>query len=226
MLRTAPDGSLLGSVAVATVVLVVVTVGVGIGVTAGVGATQDAPVVTVEDASVQPGETVTVNLSLTRAPQGLAGYNLTVTVTDPATATVTGVSAPSQFQISPTAVLRDGTVANVEAVDLSGNVEPGASDVPLGTVTLRGETDGETTLRVAVLAMDSDDGDPVSPALRNGTVTVGSGTETQPPTATETATATRTASPTTSSESGPGFGVLPVGLAVLVAATVVARIRG
>jgi hypothetical protein len=213
------------STALATALLTVLVgcaaVGAGFGGAVGVAAAQDDPVVTVESTSVGVGANATVNLTLSNAPEGIAGYNITLTVVDPEVATITGVSAPGRFQLSPTGILRDGTVANVEAVDLSGSVEAGATDVPLGTVRLRGETDGATTLRVDVLAMDADGGGDVAPTTRNGTVTVGEGSETP------TVTSTPTPAPTTTTSSGgiPGLGAGSAVLAVLAVAVVVVTAR-
>jgi hypothetical protein len=202
-----------------TVLIGCAAVGAGFGGAVGAAAAQDDPVVTVESTSVAVGANATVNLTLSSAPQGISGYNLTLTVVDPEVATITGVSAPGAFQLSPTDNLQDGTVANVEAVDLTSSVEPGATDVPLGTVRLRGETDGATTLRVEVLAMDADGGGDVAPATRNGTLTVGEGTDTPTPTPTPTTT-------TTSSGSTPGLGAGSAVLALVTTAVAAAAGRG
>jgi hypothetical protein len=204
-----------------TVLIGCAAVGASFGGAVGAAAAQDDPVVTVESTSVAVGANATVNLTLSSAPQGISGYNLTLTVVDPEVATITGVSAPGAFQLSPTGILQDGTVANVEAVDLTSSVEPGATEVPLGTVRLRGETDGATTLRVEVLAMDADGGGDVAPATRNGTLTVGEGTDTPPPSPTPTPTTT-----TTSSGSTPGLGAGSAVLALVTTAVAVAAGHG
>jgi hypothetical protein len=209
--------------ALLTVLIGCAAVGASFGGAVGAAAAQDDPVVTVESTTVAVGANATVNLTLSSAPQGISGYNLTLTVVDPEVATITGVSGPGAFQLSPTDSLRDGTVANVEAVDLTSSVEPGATDVPLGTVRLRGETDGATTLRVDVLAMDADGGGDVAPATRNGTLTVGEGTDTATPTSTPTPTLTTN---TTSSGSTPGLGAGSAVLALVTTAVAAAAGRG
>jgi hypothetical protein len=133
----------------------------------------DGTALTVESATVSPGETTTVAVVVTSAPAGLAGYDLTVTATDGAV-TVVNASYPDGFGLTTTPeVSADGTSVRLEAADTGGHVEPGASDVTLATLTLRGESAGEVRLSVTPLQVDADDGARLDPSIDPGRLVVG-----------------------------------------------------
>lgn len=148
---------------VALVALVVAAVA-----SAGVAGAQTTPTVEPDDATVGAGATTTVEVSLSAAPDGLAGFNLTVEAAGDARVVDAGVD--DGFGIT-TARAEDGT-ATLEGVDVGENVQSGATDVRLGTVTVRGESAGEADLSVSVRRMDDDDGERMSPATEAGDVTV------------------------------------------------------
>jgi hypothetical protein len=147
----------------------VVTLAV-VGLVAGgaVAGAQTTPTVEPDDATVAGGETTTVAVTLSAAPDGLAGFNLTVEATG-GTARFVGASA-ADYGIT-TGRAEDGR-ATLEGVDIDENVQAGATDVRLGTVTVRGESAGETDLSVSVRRMDDDDGEPVSPETEPAALTV------------------------------------------------------
>jgi len=145
-----------------------------VGLVAGGAAAgaQTTPTVEPGDATVAAGETATVEVSLSAAPDGLAGFNLTVEATD-GNATVVGANVDDEFGIT-TARAEDGR-ATLEGVDLDENVQAGATDVRLGTVTVRGESAGETDLSASVRRMDDDDGEAVAPETGPAALTVTAG---------------------------------------------------
>ena len=147
-----------------------------VGLVAGGAAAgaQTTPTVEPGDATVAAGETTTVAVTLSAAPDGLAGFNLTVETTG-GTARVVGASAADDYGIT-TERVEDGR-ATLEGVDIDENVRAGATDVRLGTVTVRGESAGETDLSASVRRMDDDDGDPVSPETESAALTVTGGSE-------------------------------------------------
>lgn len=174
-----------------------------VGLVAGGAAAgaQTTPTVQPGDATVAAGETATVEVSLSAAPDGLAGFNLTVEATD-GNATVVGASVDDEFGIT-TARAEDGR-ATLEGVDLDETVQAGATDVRLGTVTVRGESAGETDLSTSVRRMDDDDGEAVAPATEPAalTVTPGAGNASN---GSEAATGSAgTSSPTASADADGG----------------------
>jgi len=62
----------------------------------------------------------------------------------------------------------------MKAADLMGGVNPGATGIDLGTLTIRGDDNGQCTIDVTVTKMDNDSGSPIGPAVSPGTLTVGS----------------------------------------------------
>jgi PGF-CTERM protein len=179
--------------------------------------TADNPTVTVEDTTVAPGETTTVAVTLSGAPDGLAGYNLTLSLDD-STATLTNASTADQFALANTTVSAD--TVTLSAVDTDDAVGPGATDVDLCEVTLRGETAGTTELTVRSTQMDDDSGTAIAPATAGGTVTVeatdGDGNGTDDPENRSGANQSESNETDDSSDgSGPGFGAVAAMLALI-----------
>lgn len=151
------------------------------------------PTVTVSDAVVEPDETAEVEIRLTEAPNGLSGYNLTLTIADGLTGEFTSASYPSAFEITDTPTYTDlNSSVQLRAIDIQDPPGPNASDVSLATVTVRGEDQGETSLTVEITRMDNDDGGKVEPTIESGTLVVEGGNETSTPTPTPTPTTTKT----------------------------------
>jgi hypothetical protein len=217
--------------------LLVVVVACGpLGVATATG--QQAPTLTVADAAIEPGETVTHDLTLDRVPAGLAGFEVTLRLAGDDAATVEGAAYPPTFR--PTTTPRVGPsnrTITLEAADLQRAIEPGATDVQLATVRVNGTTTGRATLTVANAQIDADDGSRVDPTIKPGAIAVGVAPATETTTTDRTTTdrtgsdasggandpPTETVPPTdTTTGAGPGFGVL---VAVLAAAAVAALVR-
>jgi len=146
-------------------------------VPASAGATQAANDTTlaVADATVDPDEDARARVSLAEAPAGLAGYEVTLELRSAGVANVTGASYPDAYQ--PTTdpdIGPEGRTITLEAADLAGQVEPGATNVTLATVNVSGVESGATRLVVTDLQVDADNGSRVAPSLDSGAVTVGS----------------------------------------------------
>jgi hypothetical protein len=216
----------------ATVTLAATVAGVG----ATVAAVQDGPTVQVTDASVDPGGTATVRVVLTSTSEGLAGYELVLSVEGEA-ATVVGANYTDAFGLTTEpAVNDDGRSVRLEAADVGGNVEAGATDVTLATVELRGESAGRADLEVRPVQFDADGGTRMNVSVESGSVVVGEPEPTATPTSEPTATSTgesesadgstsssgadaATATPTNTTTSGQGS--LPLaGLGVAAVALV------
>lgn len=162
------------------------------------------PTVTVSDAAVEPDETAEVEIRLTEAPNGLSGYNLTLTIADGLTGEFTSASYPSAFEITDTPTYTDlNSSVQLRAIDIQDPPGPNASDVSLATVTVRGEDQGETSLTVEITRMDNDDGGKVEPTIESGTLVVEGGNETSTPTPTSTETPTPTPTTTKTETSEP-----------------------
>jgi hypothetical protein len=190
---------------------------------AGSAVAQSGPTVRVGDASVDPGETTTVPVVLTASPDGLAGYELEVTVGPGAS--LVDASYPDAFGLTTApAASDDGRTLRLEAADVNGQIEAGAGEVRLATVTVRGETAGRVDLTVEPVQFDADGGGAIEPATVDAAVLVGV-TPTATPSLTATATATAAGDvPATADPGGPtvpmpGFGPVVALVAVAALAT-------
>lgn len=145
---------------------------------------QPPPRLSVEDVAVSAGESKRVAITLSEAPSGLAGYRVFVRLENPGVARITNASVPDRYQpaqLRVTKITDGGARAVLEATDLlgvvNGDVAPGERNVPLGTVTIRGESVGETAVSVRA-GMIQDDRTPprrIEPAVDVGTFGVGPG---------------------------------------------------
>jgi hypothetical protein len=231
--RQARLTTLVAIAAIAAVAIAATVAGAGATVTA-----QDGPTVRVTDASVDPGETATVRVDLTSAPEGLAGFELVLSVEGEAV-TVVGSNYTDAFGLTTEpAVSDDGRSVRLEAADVGGNVEAGATDVTLATVELRGESAGEADIEVRPVQFDADGGARMDVGAEAGSVIVGepdptaAATDESGPTggsASDGDADTTTAAPTNATISGQGglplTGLGVAGLALLVLGTLLARRR-
>jgi hypothetical protein len=136
-------------------------------------AAQTAPAdstVSVENANISANETTALEVRLSDAPDGLSGYNLTVTLADGSVATLTDASVPDQFNLTDTNV--SASEVTLSGVDTDDAVGANATEILLGEIALRGEAGGTTELTVSATRIDDDGGDAVAPATVGGAVTV------------------------------------------------------
>ncbi|PCR89941.1 hypothetical protein [Natrinema ejinorense] len=177
-----PQRRRVGALAVA--LAVGLAVGLPVAVTAasggaapGIGATAETgSSLVVANATVEPGATATHRIALTDAPDGLAGFEITLELSTDA-ATISNVSYPDTYgKTTDPIVSDDGRSVTVEAADLTDEVTPGATDVTLATVAVTGTDTGSATLEITKLQVDADGGSRIEPALEAGTLTVDDGT--------------------------------------------------
>ncbi len=130
------------------------------------------------------GDTISCVVTLDTAPDGLLGYRMNMTLKPSGIAEFEGVQFPewagflnSSLPVSPTDLY-------LKAADL-GQVQPGAEDTLLATLTIRGIANGTATLSIDNLDLQDENGDWVECTIQPGSIVVGSvpGTdETTPPT--------------------------------------------
>jgi PKD repeat protein len=117
------------------------------------------------------GSTTTISLTLDSAPDGLSGYNLTVSLSDPSIAEILSVSFPAWANVHDTSTLPSGSV-RMKAADLADGVKSGDTNTLLGTLTIRGDADGTCDIVVTVTKMDDDSGNSINPGTVSGTIEV------------------------------------------------------
>jgi parallel beta-helix repeat protein len=128
--------------------------------------------ITPQTQQIHVGNTSTVNITINKVPDGLSGYNLTVSLSNASVAEILSVSPPSWAPLNDNSTL-PADVVWIKGVDLSDQVQSGATDINLGTLTLRGDRKGTTDIVIAVTKMDDDSGYPINPCTETGYLTVG-----------------------------------------------------
>jgi len=199
------------------------------------GVTGDDVSIAVTNVTTSDGETGAFRLTLTEAPDGLAGYRATVVLQTAGVATVTNASYPERYEMTTRPVVSsDGRSVTLEAIDLGDRISTDASDVPLATVVVTGEKAGETAIDVTDVELDADGGDRVAPAVESGTVTVTTGSN--PSTDSASGSAAESESDTEPSaekqepdedgDDASGYSPLLVGIVLLAAALLVVSLAG
>ncbi|WP_424003595.1 cell surface protein [Haloarcula salina] len=182
------------------------------GTLPALAAGQSEPTIALQTDPVAAGDTTAVPVVLTSAPDGLAGYQIELSLDDSAVARFENASYPDSFGLTTDPVVSsDGGAITLEAADLDGQIEPGASDVTLATVELAGVAAGETQVTVASSQVDADGGGAVEPATEPMTLSVTGdataktdATEAPSPADESTAASANTASAASDGDDGSG----------------------
>ena len=123
-----------------------------------------------------PGSSAEFSIIADSLPQGLAGYTLTVSLSDPSKAEITGIITPAWAGSPPF-----GTIGSVPAdsvditlVDLYLNADHSLTNFELITLQIRGDAVGSTQLRISNVDIQDKDGFPIPALIQNGTITIGS----------------------------------------------------
>ena len=124
--------------------------------------------------TVQKSATAEISLVLDDAPSGLAGYDLVIRLSNPGIAEITEITYPSWATLFNTTRNADGSVL-ISGVDISRQVSPGATAVPLATLKIRGIYGGSSSIALVSVNMDADGGDLITPVLPTGQIIVPGG---------------------------------------------------
>lgn len=112
-----------------------------------------------------------VNIVLDSAPAGLSGYDITVSVSDPALATIAAANKPGWATIGTVGATPASSV-QITGADLNDQIQSGATGILLGTVAIRALDAGTVDLTITVTALDDDTGAPFEATTRAGTITL------------------------------------------------------
>ena len=145
------------------------------------------------------GESTVLHLTLDKAPDGLAGYFVNLTVDDPRIVRITGIEFPGWAGLHSTYGLDEGKDVQIAAIDVSKKVQSGSTDIPLANVTVQGLINGSTKIHLNNEIVDSDTNGHIFPrTLIDGNVNVGAFSPDSD------------AAPITSFEGSPASGVWPL----------------
>jgi hypothetical protein len=124
--------------------------------------------------TIQKGGTAEINLVLDEAVSGLAGYDMVIRFSNPSVAEISEVTYPSWAALYNTTRNADGSI-RISGVDLSRQVSPGMTDVPLATLKIRALSGGSSSISLESVNMDADGGAMIAPDLATGQIYVPGG---------------------------------------------------
>ncbi|RJS72963.1 hypothetical protein CW714_03870 [Methanophagales archaeon] len=129
-----------------------------------IAANEDS-VVGIEDGEIDTiGSTIVVNITLDTAPNGLSGYNMTISLSEPGVAEIVDVEFPSWATLHSNSTLPADSFW-VKACDAMNQTIPGDTNINLGKLTIRGDVQGRCEINVTVTQLDDDMGGDMLPGL-------------------------------------------------------------
>jgi len=139
-----------------------------------------SPEVSISDGRItEIGSTTTLNITLSEAANGLSGFNITISLSNTSIAEIISVEFPDWAAIKKNSSLPGDSVW-LKAADLNCQIDNGAANVSLATLTVRADSHGNTSILIDAISMDDDNGDMISPQTHMGRLEVIK--EKQPPT--------------------------------------------
>jgi PKD repeat protein len=117
-----------------------------------------AATISIDSAHVAgPGSEADLTLYLDYAADGLSGYELTITLDNPAVAEIVAVEFPSWAVLNEHPPLPAGSVT-IRAADVNEQIQECASDIPLVTITIRAKDCGSTGVVMTIQSLEDEDG--------------------------------------------------------------------
>jgi len=120
---------------------------------------------------VRAGSSQEVQIVMDEVPDGLSGFNITVSISDSEIAEITAVSFPDWGMLPRNSTVPSGSIW-IKAADLGSQVGPGDTNVLLGTITLTGKKEGTSDLNIPRTMINDDTGSLITPLVNTGTVRV------------------------------------------------------
>ena len=127
--------------------------------------------------TVNQGIEVRVVITLDSAPNGLSGYDITVLLENGEVGDIIGIEFPEWAKLSDKSIRGDS--ARLKVVDLEDRIKPGAASVSLSVIIIGNTRPGESLIELTVNRMDDDYGNPITPTIKPGKITVIGPTHTQ-----------------------------------------------
>ncbi|MCE5298637.1 MAG: PKD domain-containing protein [Methanoregulaceae archaeon] len=121
---------------------------------------------------VENGTTVEYEMRVSSLPDGLAGYDLWVTIDNHSIAEFVGVQYPGWAAFNNTTPQAPAASLRLSGVDSGRLVEPGAGSTLLATITVRADTTGTSGISITNVNMDADGGASITPEVTSGEIVV------------------------------------------------------
>ncbi len=120
------------------------------------------------------GSNTTLDIMLNKAPEGLSGYNISLTLSNATVAEIISVSFPAWAAPNSSSSLPRDSIW-LKASDLNNKIQKGAENIILATLTVRGDNMGKTEINPAIISMDDDNGSIIEADTVSGQLEIGSG---------------------------------------------------
>jgi len=114
--------------------------------------------------AVPVGSSATYTIMMNNAPQGIAGYNISLRLDNPAIGEITAYTLPSWAVLNTTSDTFGDSIW-LSGIDLQTQVEAGAMNVQFGTVTIRADQAGQTGLSLEYRKINADGGGNITPEI-------------------------------------------------------------
>lgn len=111
------------------------------------------------------------NITIDDLPNGLSGYNITVSLSNSSVAEIEAIEFPEWALLHQNSSLPSSS-AWVKAVDLDDEVKEGERNVVLATITIKALNEGITSINIDVNKLDDDNGYPINVSIQDGILNV------------------------------------------------------
>ena len=126
----------------------------------------------IENANITGVGNFTVsNVTADIFPNGLSGYNITVSINNSSIAEIESIKFPSWATLHINSSLPSSSVW-IKAVDLYKKVEKNAANITLVTLNIKGKQEGEAFINISITKIDDDNGNTIPVITKNATIMV------------------------------------------------------
>jgi parallel beta-helix repeat protein len=122
-------------------------------------------------AEVIKDQTTEIQITADALPEGLSGYNFTVTIDDPAVAEIVAIKYPAWANLTENSSL-PGSSVYLKTADITSQVGAGEENIVLATIIVSGNEMGSASLTLDVHRFDDDNGSEIEAGLEVGTLEV------------------------------------------------------
>ena len=149
-------------------VLILLVVFLGLGVTCA----SAAHVISLNPQTIdlRPDATQNVQIVMDKVPTGISGFNVTISISDPAVANITAVYSPVWTGVSATSAVPANSVW-IKAVNFD-QVHADDTNVLLGTVIITAKKSGTSNLNIVSTQIDDTNGNLINPDVISGKIHV------------------------------------------------------
>ncbi|HEC76023.1 MAG TPA: hypothetical protein ENI33_02045 [Thermoplasmatales archaeon] len=113
----------------------------------------------------------TADIILSEAPNGLSGYNLTISLYDSKIAIIKEVIFPPWATLYINSSLPSDSIW-IKAVDLNNEIKEGATNIVLATIIFESKAEGNTCVNLTITKIDDDEGYPIDVIVENASLAV------------------------------------------------------